>query len=514
MERLLADDWTLDPSVFDYKISFRPAQYAKGLLAESWEFPDPSTMVVHLRKGILWQNIPPINGREFIANDVVSHYQRLYGAGSGMTPQPAYVPTVLGTNLKAVTATDKYTITFSSKIPNPEVIFEGIQSPSGSSADIEAPDAVKQWGDVSDWHHAIGTGPFILQDFISGSSAILIKNPNYWGYDERYPQNKLPYVNALNILIIPDDATAMAGVRTGKLDYIEGKTIQDAQAIQNTNPEILQTIGARLDSIPTVDPRNDVKPFNDIRVRKAMQMALDLPTIAKSFYQGAVDPWPSTLTSNYMTGYGFPYNQWPQDLKDEYAYNPTAAKKLLSDAGYPNGFKTNVIAQTDSDLDLIQVVKSYFAAVGIDMSISTMDNATWTAYVRAGHKHDQLVFRNIGSLGLTYDPTHQVSRFMTGYIMNWVIVSDPVFDALSAKAMASTSADDMKQVLKDMNEYVARQHFAISLLQPASFNLYQPWLNGYNGQNQSGLWNAADHLVGFYSARFWIDQKLKKSMGH
>jgi ABC-type transport system substrate-binding protein len=97
MERLIADDWTVDPAVFDYKMSFRPAQYAKGLLAESWEFPDSSTMVFHLRKGIHYQNIPPVNGREFTADDVVFHYQRLYGLGSGITPPSYYFVSILGT---------------------------------------------------------------------------------------------------------------------------------------------------------------------------------------------------------------------------------------------------------------------------------------------------------------------------------------------------------------------------------------------------------------------------------
>ena len=60
---------------------------------------------------------------------------------------------------------------------------------------LRDPEAVKQWGNLNDWHHAIGTGPFILTDFVAGSSATMVKNPNYWGYDERYPQNKLPYID-------------------------------------------------------------------------------------------------------------------------------------------------------------------------------------------------------------------------------------------------------------------------------------------------------------------------------
>jgi len=159
-----------------------------------------------------------------------------------------------------------------------------------------------------------------------------------------------------------------------------------------------------------VDPRNDVVPFSDIRVREAMQMAIDLPTIANTYYSGTAQPYPCSITSNYMVGWGFPYDQWPQDLKDQYAYNPTAAKKLLADAGYPNGFKTDIVANSQSDMDLLQVVKSYFSQVGIDMDIRPMKPPLI-------HLLSQLTNRTRcprvyqGYLVLTVQPTVQLSRF-------------------------------------------------------------------------------------------------------
>jgi len=86
---------------------------------------------------------------------------------------------------------------------------------------IENPEAVKKWGDVRDWHHAIGTGPWILDDFVPGVSATMIKNPNYWGHDERYPQNKLPYINRVNFSIIPDQEKTMAEMRAGRIDVCD-----------------------------------------------------------------------------------------------------------------------------------------------------------------------------------------------------------------------------------------------------------------------------------------------------
>ena len=90
MERLVVPDWTLDPSVKDTKVGGNRFQNWRGNLCESWEFPDSKTHVVHLRKGIHWQDVPPANGREFTADDVVFHYDRFYGLGGGFDKPSPY----------------------------------------------------------------------------------------------------------------------------------------------------------------------------------------------------------------------------------------------------------------------------------------------------------------------------------------------------------------------------------------------------------------------------------------
>jgi ABC-type transport system substrate-binding protein len=246
-----------------------------------------------------------------------------------------------------------------------------------------------------------------------------------------------------------------------------------------------------------------------------MQMAIDLPSIAKDYYHGTVEPYPSTVTSRYMTGWGYPYEDWPQDLKDEYAYNPPAAKQLLSDAGYPDGFKTNIVADTGGDLDLLQIVKSYFTQVGIEMEIRPMESAACTAFVAIDRKYDQLVYRPYGPLGHDYAPRQAIMRFHSTTLSNWLMVNDPVIDAFYPRASAATTEDELKQIVRNMDERVARQHFAVSLLQPMEYSLCQPWLKGYHGQIHS-IWMGigGPSRLSFYGARFWIDQKLKKSMGH
>jgi peptide/nickel transport system substrate-binding protein len=513
LERLHAEDWTLDPAVFDYKI-VAPSQYLRGHLAESWEFADPRTYVVHLRKGIRWQNIPPVNGREFTADDVAFHYHRLYGLGSGFTKPAPYHATVSNFKyLLSVTAADKYTVVFKWRTPNPAFIIETLMTNHSPSLAIEPREAVEKWGDVNDWHHAIGTGPFILQDFVPDNSAALVKNPDYWGYDERHPHNKLPYVDKVKFLIIPDETAALEAFLAGKIDVIDGILPAQAETISKTHPEILQV------PVPmtagSIDPRIDRKPFDDIRVRRAMQMAVDLPSIAKTYYGGKIQPYPSSITSGKMKGWGFPYEDWPQDLKDEYAYNPAGAKKLLADAGYPDGFNTNIVVEMGSDLELLQIIKSYFEQVGIDMEIRVMEAPAWIEFVETNRLHDQLAQRSMGSLGRAHEPLRQLTRFQTGYSTNYFMVSDPVYDAFYTRAQVAAGIDIEKQAVKDANEYVARQHFAISLLEPVQYSLYQPWLKGYSGQFGSTCGQAGSpQSISFYMARFWVDRKLKQQMGH
>jgi peptide/nickel transport system substrate-binding protein len=332
LEKMFVDDWTLAPEKYDYTKNLRPNQWVKGHLAETWEFTDPYTFVVHLRQGIRWQNIPPANRREFTADDVAFHFHRMFGLGSGYTaPSPSQAANPSFKQLLSVTTEGKYTVIFRWKTSNRELILDALQEVVTTLC-IENPEAVRQWGDLSDWHHAVGTGPFILREFIPDVSATLIKNPDYWGHDERYPQNKLPYFDALKLRIIPDQAEALAEMRAGRVDVVDQISPMLAREMAKTNPEILQIELSQ--TATTIDPRNDVAPFNDIRVRIAMQMAIDLPGLAKNYYHGTVEPYPSTITSRQMKGWGFPYEEWPQELKDEYAYNPMLARKLLAEAGY------------------------------------------------------------------------------------------------------------------------------------------------------------------------------------
>jgi ABC-type transport system substrate-binding protein len=247
-------------------------------------------------------------------------------------------------------------------------------------------------------------------------------------------------------------------------------------------------------------------------------MSLDLATIAKEHYHGnVITPHPSTVVSSHLTkvmkGWGFPYEQWPQDLKDQYDYNPAAAKKLLAEAGFPHGFKTNIIVDTASDMKLFEIIKKSFAAIGVEMEVRPMESNACTEFVGA-RKHDQLVYRQYGPLGHCYAPFQAITRFHSASKVNWTITNDPVIDGYYPAAIAASTEDEFKLIMKNMCERVARQHFAISLLQPYEYMLCQPWAKGYHGQIHS-VWmgTGGPSRLSLYGARFWIDHDLKKKMG-
>jgi len=506
LQSLWQPDYTVDPNVWDHSNArFSPPQYITGQLAASYTMPNPYTIIVELRQDVYWWNIAPANGRQFVASDVVYHWDRCLGLGGGFTIAPWYVAQTKYAGLLSVVATGKFEVTFGFKPgTNPYATLLTMQS-TNMDLCYENPDSVAQYGNLNDWHHALGTGPYLLTDFVDSVSYTQTANPNYYEYDMRNPQNKLPYITTRVTLIITNNATAEAAMRVGKIDAYSSMPTQDALAMEKTNPSIVVKNGYPNNEL-TLDPKNTVAPFNNINVRIAMQHAIDIPTIASTLFQGYAAPWPAGESQNQMVGYPYyPYPDWTQAEKDSYAYNPTLAKQMLADAGYANGFSTDCILESDVNMDLYLIVQSELLAVGIKMSITTMDPASWQAYCINSQKYDALCARNTGTMGECVNPNSMLGLYRTGYTFNYIDVSDPKIDAWYADGMAAQSVDQMNQDINNLLTYIVPQHYSISLAEPLNFNMVQPWVKG-NNFSAGVLGNKGDSA--------WIDLNLKKSLGH
>ncbi|MGP8079257.1 MAG: ABC transporter substrate-binding protein [Dehalococcoidales bacterium] len=505
-EQTFTDDWTLNPAVYNYQISFRPPDYAAGDLAASWEFSptDINTFIIAIRQNVYFQNLAPVNGRQLTAADVAYTYDRNFGLGNGFTtvsPSWASAPQIA---IKAVTLIDKFTVSFTWAGTNPESIAENMQQASIVNCIIPS-ELVTTYGNTNNWHNQVGSGPFILTDWVDSSSMWLTANPNYWGYDERFPQNHLPYVNSINVLIIPNTSTALAAMRTGKIDFDNsGLTPTVVTSLQKTNPEInvIKVDAAVLDILP----KSSAAPFNNLNVRIAAQEALNLPLIASSYYMGTANPMPQTLVSYYITGWGWPYPQWPASLQAEYSYNPTNARALLSAAGYPNGFNTTLYVDQTNDMDLLNIVQSEEAAVGINITLSLMSSAAISAYLATPQWSTGLAQRTTGLIGRIMAPLRVLPEFIPGNSVNFEGWNDPVYTAIYNNAMAATNIDTIKGYVQQACQYVTQHHILICLDTPTGYCLCQPWIVGYSGQNY-----AFSNLIQTYGARMWVNQAVKNS---
>ena len=118
---------------------------------------------------------------------------------------------------------------------------------------------------------------------------------------------------------------------------------------------------------------------------------------------------------------------------------PQRQRRLLADAGYPHGFKTNIVTEGTQNLALLQIIKGYFSAVGIDMEIRPMESADWVAFCRTSRKYDQMVNRHgAGALGMVSEPLNHLERFRKGFPANYSMVDDPVFESFYNRALSVT----------------------------------------------------------------------------
>jgi len=496
-------DWTISRDQWDYKGKWQPDSIKKGMVVESWDIPDLSTYIFHVRKGIHFALDSSstasqlVGGRELTADDIAYTFNRFNGL---LGYKPSNSKNAQMNSLISVTAQDKYTIAFKFSVPSAQY-FDVIMDPVTSNAIIPH-EVVEKYGDMNNWHNVVGSGAFMLTDFVSSSSGTFTRNPNYWGYDERYPQNRLPYFDQVKLLIIPDDATALAGLRTGKIDAQDTIPWNVAADVKKTNPNLLQaTQPAQGYSITF---RVDTKPFTDIRVRQALTEAIDIPTIAKTYFGGCVPGVPVGMSCTSWTGWYVPYDQWPQDLKDSYTYNPTKAKQLLAAAGYPSGFKTNLSMANTYDQNLMQIYQSYFAAIGVTMDINVVDLVSFNR-LQTDHKYDQGICTM--PIGQVSAPNRFLTTYQSGTVTNIALTNDPKYDALVTAFFAATDVKQEEALTQQADLYSLSNFFCVQGLATVTYVIYQPWLKGYSGE-------AFSYWSKFSMAHLWIDQGLKKSMGY
>ena len=504
VEKLGIANWGIDRSVNDLANEFLLEDHFTGALAESWDIPNPSTYIFHIRQGVRWHDKAPMNGRELTADDVVYNIAR-WRTSDQNTRYPAM-------SWESVTATDRYTVEVKLVDPPLDALSVLIDDNIGF---VNAPEAIEQHGDVADWRNLVGTGPFMLTDWVDGSSMTWVKNPDYWGHDEKYPENRLPYTDELVRLIMPDQATRISAMRTGQIDYLghnsNGRftTVDPVESLQRTNPELrvnaMYFVAGESNAFNVTRP-----PFDDIRVRHAIQMAVDLDTINNTFYKGLMRPEPMGSLQPF-TGNAIPYAEWPEEVKQYYRYDPEAAEKLLDEAGYPRGADGIRFTMTDNyrfptSVPYREIVQGYLAEIGVQVEIRQQDWATMHPNIKGGKgDYDGISY---WSQGTPYRPLIMLPQMTSGHNVNVSGLSDPEYDALIEQLKVAATAEEHQRLAREADFWLVKNHIHMWGGLTPFFNVTQPWLQGFDGDFYMGVWNKNAVF-----ARLWIDQALKREMG-
>lgn len=487
-EKLSMGNWAQDRAAFDFPYARGPVpvELMIGQLAESWEMPDPLTINFKIKQGIKWQNKAPTFGRDLTVDDILYSFK--------MWMQSPFIDQQFSSTCESVNKIAQWTVQVKIKPPAKVNVLAGFVD-GESLWIVPKEDRDPVIGEITDWHNVTGTGPFILTDFVPDSMLTYTRNPNYWGYDEKYPKNKLPYADGVKYYIIPDMSTRLAAFRTGKIAILMNVSAINRNSLLQSNPG-LQTKSVPSDAPPALRMRWDLPPFTDVRVRMAVSMAIDRQGIIKSIYQGEASNY-NGLLSPFHVGLYTPFDKFPDDIKAIMTYNPEKAKQLLKEAGYPNGFTCDINCLNDTTVvSNVQIIQQNLKAVGITVNIIANDKPTFDA-IRYGKQHKALIMHwnsfNVNPLELFAwfaDPAHKFGLSC---------VNDPVYTAMYNKAIQTFDDAARNDLTRKMDEYSLRQVFYAALPFPQYTNMWQPYIGGYQGEA-----NLGNYQMGVLAARIWI----------
>lgn len=478
-----------------YADAWLPSDAIRGELAESWEWKDnPLRVEVKLRKGIMFPEKPGVMAsRELTAEDVVFSYTRLANS-------PKKIATYFD-HVEKVHAPDKHTVVFQFKEYNAEWdyrfgwgYFSGIM-----------PKEVVDAG-AANWKNANGTGPFMLADFVQGNSNTYTKNPIYWDKEKiNGAEHKLPFLDKLVYRTIKDEATFITALRTGKLDVLEAIRWQNVEELKKSAPQLQWSRWLNM-SGTFMALRVDTKPFDDVRVRRALNMAVNKQEIVSAYYNGNAELFSYPMHPDYI-GYYEPLDAMPDSVKELFTYNPAKAKQLLAEAGHPNGFsfKVQVCSCSPDHMDLLPLVAAYLEKVGVKIEIQPMEYGAFLSAMTS-KTHTAGYFMNNGHT----NPTTTIRKsFIFGQTWNPSLYNDPEFDKQMAAVYLERDEAKRQVALKRMTREILDKAPYIWLPTPHIYTAWWPWVKNYNGELRAGAVRP-----GPIYARIWLDQALKKQMGY
>jgi peptide/nickel transport system substrate-binding protein len=341
----------------------------RSALAESWKNTTPTTWELKLRKGVKFHD-----GADFSADDVLFSYHRVLSQGSDLKGNFA--------NVVSIEAKDAHTIVITTKVPDP-ILLSLLTTWSIMSKEWAEKNNAQEVTDVRKGtenyatRNANGTGAYMLVSREADVKTVLKRNPNWWGWKDK----SLGDGNVDEVVFTPikQDATRVAALLSGDVDMNYNMPAQDVARVKSAGMKVyqgpeLRTIFIGMDQKRDELLESDVKgknPFKDKRVRLALYLAIDEDSIVSKIMQGAATPATGMVVKE-VTGFDPKFKRL--------GYDPERAKKLLAEAGYPNGFSVGMDCPNDryvNDALICQAVVSMWAKIGVNAKLLAQPKAQY-----------------------------------------------------------------------------------------------------------------------------------------
>ncbi len=423
--------------MYNYLVKFDEQMHLVPDLATKWtQSKDGLTWTFFLRKGVKFHDGTPFN-----AEAVKYNFERFLG------PEKPLKASLHEPIIKSVDVVDEYTVRFNLKTPFAFFLNNLAHSASG----IVSPTAHKKWGkDLT--LHPVGTGPFKFVEWVRGDRVTLVRNDDYFG--------GRPHLDKIVVRTVKEDSARVLGLEAGDYDLIVRIPPEDVPRLMQEGR--VRVYAAQSNRALRIGINETKKPFTDVRVRQALNYAIDKESIVKNIYQGMASIIPDVvgpLNVGYAAVKGYPYD-------------PAKAKQLLAEAGYPNGFKTKLWTPQGrylKDYELAQAVQQQLQAVGVDASLQTIE---WGAYLAAVRKPKDEAQHELYLIG--WSPSTGEARWGIYPITacsqwypngsNYSLYCDKELDQLVEKSVLETSMKARDEDLRKAQEQLVKDPEAIYLL--------------------------------------------------
>jgi peptide/nickel transport system substrate-binding protein len=387
------------------------------MLATEWKQVDDVTWEFKLRQGVSFQD-----GTRFTAEAVKKSFERISDKNVASPRAVVFKP------VKEIKIVDDYTVQLVLHYP-----FAPILSILASQeASIISPAAIEQYGkDLT--KHPVGTGPFTFKSWTPGQETVLVKNETYWG--------EKPKVDEVVFKVVPEGATRISMVETGEAHIAEPLPVTEIERVEaSTGMSLYRSEGLATEFIGFNMKK---KPFDDVRVRQAISHAIEADAIITGVYNNVGTKAISTIGPKV---FGYTPNL------PSYDYDLPKAKALLSEAGYPNGFKTTIWTYDRKErVNLAEVAQSQLKGIGIDAEVKVLEYATFISATGKG-EHDIFIGGWGNATGdADYNQSNMFKTSPTGDT-NSFFYSNPEVDKLIEEGRKETDPVKRKEIYAKAQE--------------------------------------------------------------